>query len=242
MPESEREGTLKILHEGHFYTSKMLLRAKDSVYWPGITNDIETTAERCHVCAINARSQQKETIKLHPVPEVAWDSLATDIFHVNNKNFIRIVDYYSRFCVVCQIHSMTSRVLVRLFTEIFSEFGFPKIHCIRWWNTIHITRVQGIYKDWQIDHYVSSPRNPQSNGLAERFVQTIKSSIIKTLQEGEEIKAALLAYRSTPLSAELFSPAELLDSRKFRSRLPMIVVQPEQHRGYRNTMQMYKEK
>ena len=111
MPESEREGTLKILHKGHYSASKMLLRAKDSVYWPGMTKDIETTAERCHACASNARSQQKETLKLLPVPEVAWDSLATDTFHVNNKNFILIVDYYSRFPVVCQIHSMTSRVL-----------------------------------------------------------------------------------------------------------------------------------
>ena len=108
MPESEREGTLKILHEGHYSASKMLPRAKDSVYWPGITKDIETTAGRCHACATNARSQQKETLKSLPVPEVAWDSLATDIFHVNNKNLILIVDYYSRFPIMHQVHSMTS--------------------------------------------------------------------------------------------------------------------------------------
>ena len=67
-------------------------------------------------------------------------------------------------------------------------------------------------------------------------MQTINSSIIKTLQVGKEIETALLAYRSTPLSAELPSPAELLNSRKF-----MIVVQLEKHRGNRNTMQMDKE-
>ena len=55
---------------------------------------------------------------------------------------------------------------------------------------------------------MSSIRNPQSNSLAERFGQTIKSSIIKTLQVEEEIENALLAYRSTPLSAELPLPAE----------------------------------
>ena len=71
MPESEREGTLKILYKGYSSTSKMLLRAGDSVYWPGITKDIETTAKRCNACATNATSQQKETLKLLPVPEVA---------------------------------------------------------------------------------------------------------------------------------------------------------------------------
>ena len=156
MPETEREGTLKILHEGHYSTSKMLLRAKDSVYWPGITKDIETTAERYHACTTNPRSQQKETLKLLPAPEVAWDSLATDIFHVNNKNFILIVDYYSRFPVVHQIHSMTSRVLVRLFTEIFSEFGFPKSIVSDGGTQFTSQEFKEFTKYWQIDHYVSS--------------------------------------------------------------------------------------
>ena len=161
MPESEREDTLKILHEGHYSRSKMLLRAKDSVYWPGITKDIETTAEKCHASAMNARSQQKETLKPLPVPEVAWNSPTTDIFHVNNKNFILIVDYYSRFPVVHQIHSMTSRVLVRLFTDIFSEFGFPKSIVSDGGTQLTSQEFKEFTNYWQIDHYTSSPRNPQ---------------------------------------------------------------------------------
>ena len=141
-----------------------------------------------------------------------------------------------------EIHSMTSRVLVKLLTEIFSQFGSPKSIVSDGGTQFTSQEFKEFTKYWQIDHYMSSPRNPQSNGLAERFVQTIKSSIIKTLQAGEGIETALLAYRSTPLSAELSSPAELLNSRKFRSRLPTIVVQPEQHTGYRNTMQIDKEK
>ena len=137
---------------------------------------------------------------------------------------------------------MTSSILVRLFIEIFSEFGFPKSIISDSGTQFTSQEFKEFTKYWQIDHNVSSPRNPKSNGLTERFVQTIKSSIIKTLQVWEEIETALLAYISMPLSAELPSPAELLNSRKFRSRLPMIVVQLEQHRGYRNAMQMDKEK
>ena len=48
----------------------MLLRAEDSVYWPGITKDTDTTAKRCNACATNARLQQKETLKPLSVPEV----------------------------------------------------------------------------------------------------------------------------------------------------------------------------
>ena len=58
-------------------------------------------------------------------------------------------------------------------------------------------------KQWQIEHRVSSPRNPQSNGMAERCVQTMKASLIKTMEEGEDVDLALLTYKTTPLSHRL---------------------------------------
>ena len=43
MPKSERESTLKVIHMGHYAIEKMKLRAKETVYWPGITEDITNT-------------------------------------------------------------------------------------------------------------------------------------------------------------------------------------------------------
>ena len=70
----------------------------------------------------------------------------------------------------------------------------------------------------------SSPRNPQSNGMAERCVQTMKASLIKTMEEAEDMDLALLTYKTTPLSRELPSPAELLNSRKYKTLLPTCIV------------------
>ena len=74
-------------------------------------------------------------------------------------------------------------------------------------------------KQWQIEHRVSSPRNHQSNGMAERCVQTMKASLMKTLEE-EDVNLALLTYETTPLSHRLPSSAELLNSRKYKTLLP----------------------
>ena len=43
MPKSERKSTLKVIHMGHYAIDKMNLRAKETVYWPGITEDIRDT-------------------------------------------------------------------------------------------------------------------------------------------------------------------------------------------------------
>ena len=57
-------------------------------------------------------------------------------------------------------------------------------------------------KQWQIERRVSSPMNPQSNGMEERCVQTMKASLIKTMEEGEYVDLALLTYKTKPQTTD----------------------------------------
>ena len=96
-------------------------------------------------------------------------------------------------------------------------------------------------KQWQIEHRVSSPRNLQSNGMAERCVQTMKASLIKTMEEGEDMDLALLTYKTTSLSHRLPSPAELLNSRKYKTLLPTRIVPTRLQESYRQIMDQGKQ-
>ena len=60
--------------------------------------------------------------------------------------------------------------------------------------------------------------------MAESSVQTMKASLIKTMEEGEDMNLALLTYKTTPLSHRVPSPAELLNSRKYKTLLPTQIV------------------
>ena len=96
-------------------------------------------------------------------------------------------------------------------------------------------------KQWQIEQRVSSPRNPQSNGMAERCVQTMKASLIKSMEEGEDMDLALLTYKTTPLSHRLPSPAELLNSRKYKTLLPIRIVPTRLQESYRQIINQGKQ-
>ena len=63
---------------------------------------------------------------------------------------------------------------------------------------------------WGFKHVTSSPHFPQSNGLAERFVQTVQAILKKCKAEDSDTELALLCLRTTPIDAETPSPAELL--------------------------------
>ena len=96
-------------------------------------------------------------------------------------------------------------------------------------------------KDWQIEHKVSSPRNSQSNSMAERCVQTMKASLLKTIGEGEDVNLTLLTYKTTPLNHCLPSPAELLNSRKYKTLLPTQILPTRLQEGYRQIVDKGKQ-
>ena len=69
-------------------------------------------------------------------------------------------------------------------------------------------------------HVTSSPLYPQSNGLSERTVQTVKNVLQKCKESGQDPHLAMLCVRSTPLSHDLPSPAKLLNGRMYQTNLP----------------------
>ena len=77
---------------------------------------------------------------------------------------------------------------------------------------------------WHFQNIKSSPHHPQSNGLAERYEQTIKMALIKTMATQMDPNLALLIYSATSLSHNLPSPAELLNSREYCAFLPSRVL------------------
>ena len=68
-------------------------------------------------------------------------------------------------------------------------------------------------------HNTSSPKHPQSNGLAEWTVQTAKAMLVKALHDGKDPYLAILEQRNTPVD-NFKLPAQLSMGRRLRSILP----------------------
>ena len=52
--------------------------------------------------------------------------LDADMFHINNKNYLCIVDYHSKFQVVKKTEGLLADSLILAFKVVFSEYGIPK--------------------------------------------------------------------------------------------------------------------
>ena len=84
IPATLRQDILQQIHNGHQGVGKCKLRAKSSVYWPGIYHDIENIVDECQACQKFQRSQQREPMISMEVPPRPWPTLGTDLFHHDN--------------------------------------------------------------------------------------------------------------------------------------------------------------
>ena len=62
IPSTLRKKVLGQIHDGHLGIEKCMLKARDSVFWPGISNDILETVEKCGIC--QASSKQPNQLEM----------------------------------------------------------------------------------------------------------------------------------------------------------------------------------
>ena len=221
IPDSLRAGILEQLHTGHLGIEKTRLHSKISVYWPKINSDIEQMCKVCSTCQQYKNSQPHETLLQHEIPTGPWETVGTDLFSIENHNYLIIVDYYSKYPVVKRLPEPSpSSVVIAITKQVFAEHGIPTKVVSDNGPHFASTQYRDFAKTWDFKHVTSSPHYPRSNGFVERQIQTIKHVIKKTKQAGEDIEMGLLSLRATPVDNKLPSPAELLFQRRVRANLP----------------------
>ena len=227
IPEQSRSQVLQEIHEGHQGITKCTLRAKNAVYWPGMYNEIRNVVGNCGACKEFENAQTKCPMIITEIPPQPWYTVGADLFQFKGRWHLLVTDIYSKAPFVRPLPNSGSYATIRAMKSIFTENGIPlKVVSD---NGTHFTG--GEYKrfasKWGFEMVLSSPEYPQGHALIERHIQTVKKCMWKCDVSGYDLDLALLVLRSTPLAADLPSPAELLQGRKFRTTLPTHVPNPQ---------------
>ena len=209
VPKALQRQTLLKIHQGHQGIQRCRLRANTSVWWPGLLNEINNMVKQCSTCARDYKPH-KEPMIPSPLPVYPWQRVGSDLFHFKGANYILAVDYFSRYPEICKLSNTTSYSIIEALKTMFSRHGVPE-------TLVSDNGPQYSSLEFAA-HVTSSPYFPQSNGQAERTVQTVKN----LLKDSTDHHMALLTYRSTPFPWCNLSPAELLMGRRIRSNIPFI--------------------
>ena len=201
VPRTLRRYILMLIHESHLGVEKCKARARATVYWPGLSNDIQETVSRCSTCSTYRNRNQKEPMIAHEVPDRPWQKLGSDLFEHKGKPYLLVVDYYSKFIETSLLPAKTAGTVITHMKSIFARHGIPE-ELVSDNMPYNNREFKDFASSWGFKLTTSSPTHPQSNGLSERAVQTVKS----ILNKADDPYIGLLEYRNTPVTGMTYSP------------------------------------
>ena len=208
IPSALRQDILTRLHTGHQGIMKCRERARQSVWWPGLSAHLLQMIKNCQTCC-KEQSQPAEPLITSEVPELPFQKIGTDLFEWEKRIYLLLVDYYSRYIEIALLNRPTAVEVIAHMKSIFARHGIPEL--VISYNGPQYSFSE-FANEYQFQHVTSSPLYPQSNGEAERAVKTIKG----LLKKETDPYLALQSYRATPLQIG-YSPAELLMGRRLRT-------------------------
>ena len=147
--------------------------------------------------ATKQKKLEKPTATLHPISvDSPWHRIGIDLI----GHIITCTDYFTKVAEATAIPDKEAITVASFLFKVITRHGIPVI----------IQSVQGrqfinnvnkhLFKLTGVDHRMSAAYHPQTNGLVERFNQTIVNSLTKMTGEIPEdwdkyIDAVLFAYR-----------------------------------------------
>ena len=209
-PAMLRRDMKNTIHSSHLGAESCLPRARECLFWPGMSAEIRQLVAQCATCARFSTSQQKGTLMPHELPSGAWQKVGMDLFeNNNNNNYMITVDYFSNYWEVDLLNtSTTTTAVIQKLKAHLSRYGSPETLISDNGPQFASAEFAQFSQTWDFEHRTSSPEHPQSNGMAESAVKTAKRLLQKAAVAGTDFQMALLDYRNTPSQGMDLSPQQ----------------------------------
>ena len=119
IPATLRSEMLARVHDSHLGIEKCRRRARDIIFWPQMNRQIDEMISKCDICQEYQSSNPKEPMVESPLPTRPWELVPTDLFHWEQRDFLLVVDYYSRYVEVVKLDDIKIRTVVNHTKSIF---------------------------------------------------------------------------------------------------------------------------
>jgi len=249
-PPAEREEIILSLHTnlGHVGEKRTTAALSDIYWWHGMTLDVKRVLSTCKLCHRVRAGPADVQRDMQTEPHTYGMFTRWGIDYVGeltpsargHRHALVCIDYYSKWVEVFPVVACTMEITKQLvLTQLIARYGVPE--------EIVSDNGAAFGPDFKqfcttrgINHRQITADHPQSNGLAERAVQTIKRSLKKyaaqqhgaTDWDTEGLSSILLGYRVTPQAATGFSPAQIMfaqnpavNSDAFASKVPPLTFE-----------------
>ncbi|UYV64780.1 K02A2.6-like, partial [Cordylochernes scorpioides] len=126
IPKTQRNNMLNLLHQSHQGISAIQGLARESLFWPRMSIDIAEKVKNCEICQKYQKSKIQQPLKPFPVPDYPWQTVSLDIFYIQKKPHLLVVDRYSGYPEVFALDPPMAINVKNKLRETFARFGIPE--------------------------------------------------------------------------------------------------------------------
>ena len=90
-------------------------------------NELERLVEHCHTCQAHQNMPHKAPIHPWEWARNPWQRVHIDYADLNGKNYLIIIDAYSKWLEVIPTRGCNADVTIRELRKIFATHGIPEI-------------------------------------------------------------------------------------------------------------------
>ncbi|EFA12582.1 Retrovirus-related Pol polyprotein from transposon opus-like Protein [Tribolium castaneum] len=217
--KDEQQDLIKNHHEGktnHRGIRETYTRLQRLYYWPKLTLDVSNFINKCEICKKTKYERHPPEIPLKVTPKIdcPFQQLNIDLFTIEGKTFLTIIDAFTKLAQAYPIRSKNAIDISDTLIVYFSHYGIPEKITFDSGTEFQNDTVQKLLETHKIKIHFT-PRHPQSNGLIERFHSTITEHyrILKQNFNDPPDKTmiyAILGYNNSIHSVTNLTPLELL--------------------------------
>jgi len=144
-----------------------------------------------------------------------------------NRYILVICDYATRYPEAFPLRSFKARQVANCLIQLFLRVGVPREVLTDCWTNFLFKLLQQVYQLLGVKGIKTTPYHPQTDGLVERFNQTLKNMLRKFVSStgsdwDQWLPYLLFVYREVPQASTGFSPFELLYGRQVRGPLDLL--------------------
>ena len=165
IPTGMRLATLNRLHDAHQGLTSTLQRARRTVYWPKLQDDIAEMVKMCDECQRygnkKPRPSERQITATRPM-----EILGMDLVDFRGQHALVTVDYFSGFLTYDILDGETTDAVTKVLNNIFRKFGLPEKIISDNGPCFKSNSFRCFCEQLDIGHVTSSPHYHQSNGRA----------------------------------------------------------------------------
>ncbi|KAL5515867.1 hypothetical protein EMCRGX_G001108 [Ephydatia muelleri] len=181
----------------------------------------------CDLCPRNSQKLSISTPELFPVPvHSPWHHVGIDFVGPispkttsGNSYILILCDYFTKWVEAVALPTKEASGIASSLFKIFMKMGLPAVITTDQGSEFKNQLNDEMMKILNIKHHLITAYHPQSNGLVERFNQSVQNMLRKYIQEKKEkwddyLDTCTFAYNTSRHESTKFTPFEIMFGRK----------------------------